>query len=284
MKYKILLIVIITSLFSCSEDNKSSYVDKESKVLDSIYASHSPQIEQLLNNVNSLNLEDLLASKFELIDSTNTEELVTKRRALLKIKPFIKTNLNLTLSNTVVVNNSANWLSLYGINDEVISKLKTKYVLTNFSDGTYENSPLHVSDLVPDYFHYYNNPNFFDRYKDSINLKKKNRLKLDRQSRLLKLKQIQYIVFINDIYAKKPSLVMRDKFIGGVLMSTANVYDLNSKELIGYTTITVKNSDEVKHQALADIRNIRRTILNRRLKEDLLKQRNKRIVNYFNIK
>lgn len=284
MKPFFLLITILMLCFSCSEAHKSSYVAKESEVLDSIYVSHSAVIEGLFDTINNLNLDTALASKFALINAYNTEDLVAKRRALLKAKAFVKPNLNLTVANTIVINNTNNWLSLRGINDELLSTLKTNYVLTKFSDGSYENSPLYISDNVPDFFQHYNNPKYFNIYRDSIDTKKKRRLENDRQAKLLQLKNITYGIIINDIYAKKPYLVTSGKFTGGVLMSTAHLYNLNTKALVGYTTITVKSSDKIKHEALADIGNYRATILNRRLQKDLLKQRNKKIIDYFNIK
>ncbi|WP_445712278.1 hypothetical protein [Flavobacterium sp.] len=278
-KATILLIILATLFFSCHNDYNPNYVDKTSSVLDSTYSSHMNEIKSLFHKIELLEPEKLLSSRTTFLDSTNASDIVPKAKSLSIKKPILNDSINLTSENTILINNSSNWFLFYGITDSIRNNLK--YIISEFPKKSYENNSLYSADDVPNYFHYYNNQNFFKNYKDSIDLRQKKRIKSNHNPRVNGIKQIKYGLIINDIYVMKPYLVDENNFSGGFIISSVELYNLASKELLGHANIHVKNSKEVNHFRTIDFRN---KIVNKTLQKDLLKEKTKEIINYFNIK
>jgi len=284
MKNIILLLILNLLIISCGNDYNPNYVDKSANVLDSIYSNNFGQIEKLFNKIDLLDLEKLLSSKTTFLDSTNTSDIISKTKGLFKREPFLNDSLNLTSENTILINNTSNWFHFYGMTDSIVGKLKSKYVISEFPKNSYENNSLTFSDAVPNYFHYYNNTNFFKIYRDSINLKEKNRLKSFHNYKLNDIKKIEYSLIVNDIYVVKPYLINKENFSGGLLICSVDLYKIASKKLLGRAILYVKNSEEVNHMFTIDFGNLTNRVINQQLQKDLLKQKNKKIVDYFNIK
>jgi len=274
-----ILLIIFTTFFSCNNDYNPNYVDKTSSVLDSTYSNHLNEIKNLLHKIDLLESKKLLSSKTTFLDTTNASDIIPKVKSLSIKKPIISDSINLTSENTILINNSSNWLLFYGITDSITNNLK--YIISEFPKKSYENNSLYFADDVPNYFHYYNNQNFFKNYKDSINLMQKNRIKSNHHPRVNGIKQIKYGLIVNDIYVMKPYLVDENNFSGGFIISSIELYNLTSKKLLAHAIIHVKNSKEVNHFRTIDFRN---KIVNKTLQKDLLKKKTKKILNYFNIK
>lgn len=279
-KYATILLIIFTTLFfSCHNDYNPNYVDTTSNVLDSTYSSHINEIESLFHKIELLETEKSLSSKTTFLDSTNASDIALKTKSISIKKPILSDSINLTSKNTILINNTSNWFLFYGITDSIRNNLK--YIISEFPKKSYENNSLYSADDVPNYFHYYNNKKFFKKYKDSIDLRQKKRIKSNHIPRVNGIKQIKYGLIVNDIYVMKPYLVDENNFSGGFIISTVELYNLASKELLGHANIHVGNSKEVNHYRTIDFRN---KIVNKTLQKDLLKKKTKTIINYFNIK
>jgi len=275
----ILLIIFATLFFSCNDSYNPNYVDKTSSVLDSTYSNHMNEIKSLFHKINLLEPEKLLSSRTTFLDSTNALDIIPKAKSLSIKKPTLSDSINLTSENTILINNVSNWYLFYGITDSIRNNLK--YIISELPKKSYENNSLYSADDVPNYFHYYNNQNFFKKYKDSIDLRQKNRIKSNHHPRVNGIKQIKYGLIVNDIYAMEPYLMDENNFSGGFIISSVELYDLTSKERLAHANIHVKNSKKVNHFSTIDFRN---QIVNKTLHKDLLKKKTNKIISYFNIK
>lgn len=275
-----ILLIILTALFlSCNDGYNPNYVDKTSSVLDSTYSNHMSEIKSLFHKISLLEPEKLLSSTTTFLDSTNASDIIPKAKGISIKKPILSDSINLTSENTILIHNVSNWYLFYGITDSI--KTNLKFIISEFPKKSYENNSLYVSDAVPNYFHYYNDQNFFKRYKDSIDFRKKNRIKSHHHPQVNDVKKIKYGLIVNDIYAMKPSVVGENNFSGGFIISSVALYDLTSKERLAHANIHVKNSKSVKHfSGLSS----RKQIVNQELHKNLLKQKTNKIIRYFNIK
>lgn len=275
------LISIILFTFSCGSDYDANYIAVSDQVRDSIYSSNKDKLGRFFKNIEMLELKTIFPKKATIIDSTSNIENILDSELNLDTA-FTSDSLSLTAENTILIHNPSNWILYYDSTDS--TNLATKFVVTKLKNDGYSTRQISSYDRIPDYYDFSYLPKREPTYPDSINAEQKLRAISRYSEEIKELEAITYGITINDLFISKPALIDKDNFSSGLIISELNIYDLNSKEHLGNTTIFSENRDKISHMFTMDFGELTKNAIDFRLKEDLLQQKNKNIIESLNIK
>jgi hypothetical protein len=280
-------------LFLCIQcgNNFPPDVDEKNAVLDSIYGNHQERIRAFVQKIetaiprttfkegvdmmkDSLILDDLLPDilsdqDFEASDSTH----VTFSNSIVIEK---KGNLKLGFNPSTYDSDFPDREDIYLIG----SSWQTYIIVHNVVNGNYT--------LVPKFFHYYTNEDYFKNssYKDSITKKDKERLIKSTVEDLQQLDSIKYYVVLDHLLLKEPTIVDDETFESGMLIYKAQLFDIASNQFVNRTAGIAINSDSLDLGLGSNLLegNIKEMNFNRTMYSNLKREQFKDIIKAFDIK
>ena len=263
--YALAAVVLLTACKGNGDANdEDKNVDLPSNIIAAVYSKAA--MDSLLAKINAIPelTEDLKNAKLSRVaeDSLALEQVVTQ--ALKGSIPFDK---GYEQGKFILITSNQNAAKLHeGEMNEY------GYNLTSI-DTTYPPRPFQDIELWRYHYGKYSDAPF----NDSVSTFYANMLKESLEKEPAIIKKVKYLVSVCDILLVEPEVVDDKTFKGGVLMFEIKVYDANTGAKVAQDVIMAKNSDSATNFMDS---NLGKTMQDDVLYEDLLKNKDKEILNF----
>jgi hypothetical protein len=286
MKYSVLIAGLAGTVFflltGCGgRSGYPKHVAGKAHVLDSIYKAHADSISNFISRLSWLEDHPDLSKPIAEPDTASgltVLALADDDSALTACADSII----ITVHNSIILNNRTNLTYLNG-EDSTRKQAKTNYFITEFARNTPADLPLFTDAFIPDYWFYYNDPGYFNTYTDSLYAEELTVLQQETAKKLSTLRDIKYIVLLNDKMVIYPRLISNKTFESGHMISTVKVYEPGSHRLLCRGLLETISSDEVEHLFGGVNDDLMKKVLTIRLNEDFCQQRNKKLISFLNL-
>jgi hypothetical protein len=279
---------LLCGFISCDTQQRSKYADRHGNVLDSIYTSQETTIDAFFEDISWI--AEVAAFKEErkyIKDTIIWEENLSFEFPEISI--FLSDTLQLTISNSIIVNKNTNLISESSFTETIpVEETKSKLPFTIAKYTSYGRGKVNSKYVTePTYKKYYEDKNMFDEIDDSITAEYIKKMIPEEHEELQSISKIKYLIVLNDILVIDPLILSKDVFQSGYIMSTLQLYDIKTKTQLGQDVLLVRNQSEMTNPigkldlSLSD--DLYTITVQRKLRNDLIEQKNVRVYQAVNM-
>lgn len=280
---RLILIGFLTIMVQSCSTYTPPKVDTEQHTRDSIYTEHTPEIEAFFDKLKWIDTSGYNGRPEVLPDTISETALIMKiLQGHTKEDIEFDSTIKVTASNSVLVNNLTGGFLKFTPKDSVLRTMRAKYLLTQFDSRSSVSPEGANNDRIPWFWHFYNSRGKKSSVEDSISMGEKEFLIKETNKKLEDLNNIKYAIIVNDLFMINPKMISKESFQTGEIVGVIELYELATGNFLARDLYHIENSEEVASFAFG-ASDIAKNAWNIQLRQDLSKQKNKYIVEYFNI-